>query len=113
MFHADNLHQGCVNNEFDEMEKPEKYSVVRTILPDAAKRFRVDVKKTEVMYIGANLKKYNSYEEYVNDKLLDQDLVALFLWRGERTPQNEDEKELQKELLEMKKKGQQPIFYPD
>jgi hypothetical protein len=44
---------------------------------------------------------------------LDQDLVALFLWRGERTPQNEDEKELQKELLEMKKKGQQPIFYPD
>ena len=56
------------------------------------------------MYIGANLKEYNSFEEYVNDKFLDQDLVAMYLWRGERTPQNDDEKEIQKELLEMKKK---------
>ena len=31
------------------------------------------------MYIGANLKEYNSYEEYVNNKLLDQDLVAMFM----------------------------------
>lgn len=65
------------------------------------------------MYIGANLKEYNSFEEYVNDKFLDQDLVAMYLWRGERTPQNDDEKEIQKELLEMKKKEQQPVFYFD
>lgn len=65
------------------------------------------------MYIGANLKEYNSFEEYVNDKFLDQDLVAMYLWRGERTPQNDDEKEIQKELLEMKKKGQQPVSYFD
>ena len=65
------------------------------------------------MYIGANLKEYNSFEEYVNDKFLDQDLVAMYLWRGERTPQNDDEQVIQKELLEMKKKGQQPVFYFD
>ena len=65
------------------------------------------------MYIGANLKEYNSFEEYVNDKFLDQGLVAMYLWRGERTPQNDDEKEIQKELLEMKKKEQQPVFYFD
>lgn len=65
------------------------------------------------MYIGANLKEYNSFEECVNDKLLDQDLVAMYLWRGERTPQNDDEKEIQKELLEMNKKEQQPVFYFD
>ena len=65
------------------------------------------------MYIGANLKEYNSFEEYVNDKFLDQDLVQILLWRGERTPQNDEEKKIQKELLEMKKKGQQPVFYFD
>ena len=59
------------------------------------------------------MKEYNSFEECVNDKLLDQDLVAMYLWRGERTPQNDDEKEIQKELLEMKKKEQQPVFYFD
>ena len=65
------------------------------------------------MYIGANLKEYNSYEEYINDKFLDQDLVQILLWREERTPQNDEEKKIQKELIEMKKKGQEPVFYFD
>lgn len=58
------------------------------------------------MYIDAEGHKYKSYEEYVNSQNLDLDLVYSKLWSGERTPQNEREKEIKKELDEMKSQGE-------
>ena len=57
------------------------------------------------MYIDAEARKYKSYEEYVNSPDLDLDLIYAKLWSGERTPQNEQEKEIKKELDEMKSLG--------
>ena len=57
------------------------------------------------MYIDTEGRKYKSYEEYVNSPDLDLDLIYAKLWSGERTPQNEREKEIKKELDEMKSLG--------
>ncbi|WP_276910465.1 hypothetical protein [Hallella colorans] len=57
------------------------------------------------MYIDAEGHKYKSYEEYVNSPDLDLDLIYSKLWSGERTPQNKQEKEIKKELDEMKSFG--------
>ena len=57
------------------------------------------------MYIDAEGRKYKSYDEYVNSPDLDLDLIYAKLWSGERTPQNEQEKEIKKELDEMKSLG--------
>ena len=57
------------------------------------------------MYIDAEGHKYKSYGEYVNSHNLDFDLIYSKLWSGERSPQNEREKEIKKELDEMKSKG--------
>ncbi|WP_036873246.1 hypothetical protein [Hoylesella buccalis] len=57
------------------------------------------------MYIDAEGRKYKSYEEYVNSPDLDLDLIYAKLWSGERTPQNQQEKEIKKELDEMKSLG--------
>lgn len=57
------------------------------------------------MYIDAEGRKYKSYEEYVNSPDIDLDLIYAKLWSGERTPQNEQEKEIKKELDEMKSLG--------
>ena len=57
------------------------------------------------MYIDAEGYKYKSYEEYINSPNLDLDLIYSKLWSGERTPQNEREKEIKKELDEMKLQG--------
>ena len=57
------------------------------------------------MYIDAEGRKYKSYEEYVNSPDLDLDLTYAKLWSGERTPQNQQEKEIKKELDEMKSLG--------
>ncbi len=57
------------------------------------------------MYIVAEGRKYKSYEEYVNSPDLDLDLIYAKLWSGERTPQNQQEKEIKKELDEMKSLG--------
>lgn len=57
------------------------------------------------MYIDAEGRKYKSYEEYVNSPDLDLDLIYAKLWSGERTPQNEREKEIKKVLDEMKSLG--------
>ena len=53
---------------------------------------------------------YESYKEYVNSPDLDRDLVAIKLWKGERTPQNAEERRIMKELDAMKAKGQVPEF---
>ena len=57
------------------------------------------------MYIDAEGRKYKSYEEYVNSPDLDLDLIYAKMWSGERTPQNQQEKEIKKELDEMKSLG--------
>lgn len=57
------------------------------------------------MYTDAEGRKYKSYEEYVNSPDLDLDLIYAKLWSGERTAQNEQEKETKKELDEMKSLG--------
>ncbi len=57
------------------------------------------------MYIDAEGRKYKNYEEYVNSPDLDLDLIYAKLWSGERTPQNQREKEIKKELDEMKSLG--------
>ena len=57
------------------------------------------------MYTDAEGRKYKSYEEYVNSPDLDLDLIYAKLWSGERTPQNQREKEIKKELDEMKSLG--------
>lgn len=51
---------------------------------------------------------YTSYAEYVNYPHLDTDLIRLKLWRGERTPQNDEERRIKMELDEMEKKGLTP-----
>ena len=56
---------------------------------------------------------YASYEEYVNSPNLDTDLIWIKLWRGERTPQNNEERRIKKELDEMDRKGLVPEFYFD
>ena len=53
---------------------------------------------------------YTSYEEYVNSPHLDMDLIWLKLWRGERTPQNDEERHIKMELDEMDRKGIIPEF---
>lgn len=57
------------------------------------------------MYIDAEGRKYKSFEEYVNSPDLDLDLIYAKLWSGERAPQNEREKEIKKELDDMKSLG--------
>ena len=58
------------------------------------------------MYIDTEGHKYNSYEEYINSPDLDLDLISSKLWSGERSPQDEREKEIKKELDEMKSRGE-------
>lgn len=69
--------------------------------------------ETLSMYKDVFGKTYESYEDYVNSPDLDTDLVYIKLWRGERTPQNDEERRIKKELDEMKAKGQTPEFYFD
>lgn len=56
---------------------------------------------------------YPSYQDYVNSPDLDTDLIQIKLWRGERVPQNEEEREWKRILDEMKAKGQTPEFHFD
>ena len=58
------------------------------------------------MYIDTEGHKYNSYEEDINSPDIDLDLIYSKLWSGERTPQSEQEKEIKKELDEMKSRGE-------
>ena len=64
----------------------------------------------KVMYKDPLGNTYASYEEYVNSPHLDTDLIWLKLWRGERTPQNDEDRQIKKELDEMDRKGIIPEF---
>ena len=48
---------------------------------------------------------FDSYKEYCQSPHLDYDEKTILLWRGDRIPQNEDERELKKELDEFKRCG--------
>ena len=61
-------------------------------------------------YIDPLGNEYPSYEDYVNSPYLDTDLIQIKLWRGEREPQNDEEREWKRILDEMKAKGQTPEF---
>ena len=64
-------------------------------------------------YIDPLGNEYPSYQDYVNSPDLDTDLIQIKLWRGERVPQNEEEREWKRILDEMKAKGQTPEFHFD
>ena len=57
------------------------------------------------MYTDPDGKKHESYGAYCNLEDLDPDLKMLFLWRGNRTPQNKLEEEMLEELEDMKRRG--------
>lgn len=61
--------------------------------------------KKDGFYISRDGKRYNSYEDYCNSNDLDADIVGVMLTTGRRTPQNEYEKRLLKEIERMKKEG--------
>ncbi len=54
---------------------------------------------------------YASYDEYVNSLDLDSDMILIKLWRGVRTPQNEEEKMWKQELDEIKRRGKVPDIF--
>ena len=56
---------------------------------------------------------YESYEAYCNSPELDTDLIQMKLWRGLRTPQNEFERGLLKEIEEAKRAGKYLEIYPE
>ena len=56
---------------------------------------------------------YNSYEEYCNDPQLDTDIIQSLLARGKRTPQNDFERSLLKEIREAQKRGHYLEYYPE
>ncbi len=56
---------------------------------------------------------YDSYEAYCNDPDLDMDLIQVKLWKGQRTPQNDFERALLKELEEGKREGKIFEIYPE
>lgn len=59
-------------------------------------------------------KEYPTYKDYIYSSDLDSDLICLALWRGEREPQNEEEKKMKLELDEMRRQGKEPdIFWFD
>ena len=68
----------------------------------------MDKTKTYIDPLG---KECPSYQDYVNSPDLDTDLIQFKLWRGEREPQNDEEREWKRILEEMKAKGQTPEFY--
>ena len=49
--------------------------------------------------------KFDTYEEYCQSPYIDYDEKCILLWRGDRKPQNKDERELKKELDEFKRQG--------
>ncbi|MBR5166677.1 MAG: hypothetical protein IKW86_01260 [Salinivirgaceae bacterium] len=50
-------------------------------------------------------KVYKDYDEYCNSDDLEVGVVALKLQSGERTPKNEEEREILKEIRELEAQG--------
>ncbi len=56
---------------------------------------------------------YDSYQDYCNDPLLDSDLIQCKLSRGERTPQNDSERQLLREIRAAQREGKVLEIYPE
>lgn len=56
-------------------------------------------------YIDNDGYEYESYEAYCNAPDLDPDIIGVMLATKRRTPQNEYEERLLKEIKELKEKG--------
>lgn len=56
---------------------------------------------------------YDSVDDYYNDPLLDSDIIQCALWCGVRTPQNDFERALLKEIEEAKRQGKFLEIYPE
>lgn len=56
---------------------------------------------------------FDTYEEYCQSKYIDLDEKCILLWRGDRIPQNEDERGLKEELDEFKRQGKSFEVYSD
>lgn len=69
--------------------------------------------KDAIMGVYPNGREYESPQDYYNDKDHDLDIIATLLWRGDRTPQNDNERELKKELDEIKASGKGLELYFD
>ena len=50
-------------------------------------------------------KVYKDYQEYCNSDDLEAGVIALKLQSGERTPKNDDEREMLKEIRELEAQG--------
>lgn len=56
---------------------------------------------------------FDTYEEYCQSKYIDLDEKCILLWRGDRVPQNDDERELKEEIDEITKRGDSFEVYSD
>ncbi len=68
---------------------------------------------TKIKYRAPDGTFYDSYEDYVNAPDLDLDIIQSKLWRGERKPKNDFERNLLKEIKEAQKKGVYLEYYPE
>lgn len=57
------------------------------------------------MYKDVFGREFESYEDYCNSDYLDSDLIQSYLWSGKRVPQNEEEREMLDEMLEIERRG--------
>ncbi len=64
-------------------------------------------------YIDSDGNFYESYDAYCNSPDLDMDLIQVKLWKGQRTPQNDFERALLKELEDGKREGKIFEIYPE
>jgi len=62
------------------------------------------------MFTSPTGEMFTSRKEYVNSINLDTDLIMLYLWRGERTPQNKEEQKWKEELEAIRSRGETPEF---
>lgn len=67
----------------------------------------------EKPYIDPLGEVYESYEAYCNSPDLDLDLIQVKLGKGERTPQNDFERRLLKEIEDARRNGKCLEIYPN
>jgi len=69
--------------------------------------------KDSSKYIAPDGSVYASYQDYCNAPDLDLDLVQVKLWNGQRTPQNDFERRLLKEIQAASEQGRYLEIYPN
>jgi hypothetical protein len=56
---------------------------------------------------------FDTYEEYCQSKYISIDEKCILLWRGDRIPQDNDERQLKEEIDEITKRGDSFEVYTD